>query len=229
MDFNSIFILLLETLLMTLISTFLAYLIGLPIGVVLNITSKNGLKPNKIINLILGTFVNILRSIPCLIIVVIFLPVVRTFFGRGSGAWYTMIIPLFIASFGFVARIVEQSLSEVPTGEIEAVKALGATNFQIIYKVLLPEARSSLLMGLAVSLVSILGYTSFAYNIGSGGLISGIWEYYTRNTGSYLESWYFWLLIIIVVVIVQVIQELGLILAKKIDKRRLLKWKKDLD
>ena len=94
MDFNSIFILLLETLLMTLISTFLAYLIGLPIGVVLNITSKNGLKPNRVINLILGTFVNILRSIPCLIIVVIFLPVVRTFFGRGSGAWYTMIIPL---------------------------------------------------------------------------------------------------------------------------------------
>ncbi len=222
MEFSNILILTLETLGMTLLSTIMAYLVGLPVGVILNITSKNGLKPNRALNLTLGILVNILRSIPCLIIVVICLPMVRGIFGRGSGAWYTMLIPLFMASFGFVARIVEQSLSEVPAGEIEAVKSLGATDFQIIYKVLLPEARSSLLMGLAVALVSILGYTSFAYNIGAGGLISGIWEYYSRNTGSYLDSWYFWVLIIVVIIIVQVIQEAGLLLAKKLDKRRIL-------
>ena len=222
MDWSNIGMLTLQTIGMTFISTILAYLIGLPIGVLLNITSKNGLKPNKIVNQILGIFVNILRSIPCLIIVVILLPVVRQIFGRGSGAWYTMLIPLFVASFGFVARMVEQSLAEVPAGEIEAVKSLGATDWQIIYKVLIPEARSSLLTGLAVVLVSILGYTSFAYNIGAGGLISGIWDYYAKHTGSYLDSWYFWVLIIIVVILVQIIQELGLYIAKKIDKRRIL-------
>ena len=220
MDFNNVIKLIFETLGMTLISTAMAYLIGLPIGILLNITSKNGLKPNKWVNQIVGVIVNVLRSIPCLIIVVICMPAVRTIFGVGSGKWYTMLIPLFMASFGFVARMVEQSLSEVPNGEIEAVKSLGATDFQIIYKVLIPEARSSLLSGLAVVLVSILGYTSFAYNIGAGGLISGIWEYYARNTASYLESPYFWVLIVIVILIVQVIQELGLYLAKKVDKRR---------
>ena len=220
MDFNNIIRLIFETLGMTLISTVLAYIVGMPIGILLNVTSKNGLKPNKVLNQIVGIIVNVLRSIPCLIIVVIAMPAVRAIFGVGSGKWYTMLIPLFLASFGFVARMVEQSLSEVPNGEIEAVKSLGATNFQIIYKVLIPESRSSLLSGLAVVLVSVLGYTSFAYNIGAGGLISGIWEFYARNTASYLESPYFWVLIIIVIVVVQIIQELGLYLAKKIDKRR---------
>ena len=220
MDFSNIIRLIFETLGMTLISTALAYLIGLPIGVLLNVSSKNGLRPNRALNLVLGIIVNILRSIPCLIIVVICMPVVRGIFGTGSVHWYTMLVPLFVASFGFVARMVEQSLSEVPQGEIEAVRSLGATDFQIIYKVLIPEARSSLLNGLAVVLVSILGYTSFAYNIGAGGLISGIWEYYARNTGSYLESPYFWVLIIVVVALVQIIQELGLYLAKRVDKRR---------
>ena len=220
MDWNNVLVLTLETLGMTLISTIVAYILGLPLGVLLNITSKNGLKPNKGLNLILGIIVNILRSIPCLIIVVICLPIVRTVFGRGSGAWYTMLIPLIIASFGFVARMVEQSLAEVPQGEIEAVRALGATNFQIIYKVLLPEAKSSLISGLAVSMVSILGYTSFAYNIAGGGLISGIWEYYTRHTGSCMANIYFWVLIITVIILVQAIQELGLYISKKIDKRR---------
>ena len=220
MDFNNIMKLIFETLGMTLISTAFAYLIGLPIGILLNITSKNGLRPNKWVNQIVGIIVNVLRSIPCLIIVVICMPAVRSIFGVGSGKWYTMLIPLFMASFGFVARMVEQSLSEVPNGEIEAVKSLGATDFQIVYKVLIPESRSSLLSGLAVVLVSILGYTSFAYNIGAGGLISGIWEYYARNTASYLESPYFWVLIVIVIVIVQIIQELGLYIAKKVDKRR---------
>ena len=195
----------------------------MPCGILLNITGKNGLKPCKWLNTLIGVIVNILRSIPCLIIIVICIPLTREIFGRGTGDWFTILIPLTVCAFGFVSRMVEQSLAEVPAGEIEAFKSLGATDFQIIRKVLLPEARVSLIMGVAVVAVSILGYTSFAYNIGAGGLISGIYTFYTRNTGEYLNSSLFWLLIVIVVLIVQGIQELGLFIAKKLDKRKILK------
>ncbi len=222
MSFDEIIKMILETIGMVFISGTLAYLIGLPLGILLNITSNKGVTPNKILNFILSLFVNILRSIPCLIIVVLMLPTVRIFFGRGTGYWYTIIIPLFVTSFGFVARMVEQSLSEVDNGKIEAIKSLGGTNLQIITKVLLPEARSSLIGGLAVTLVSILGYTSFAYNISAGGLIAGIWRFYANNTGNYLEQPIFWIMIIIVIILVQLIQEIGLIISKKLDKRRIL-------
>ena len=212
-----------ETLLMTFLSTLFAYLLGLPCGILLNVTSKNGLKPCKWLNFTVGLIVNILRSVPCLIIIVVCIPWSRAWFGRGTGEWYTILIPMTVCAFGFVARMVEQSLAEVPAGEIEAVRSLGATDFQLITKVLLPEARVSLVTGVAVVAVSILGYTSFAYNIGAGGLISGIYTFYTRNTGDYMSSWVFWVLIIIVVLIVQLVQEAGLRIAKKLDKRRLLK------
>ena len=212
-----------ETLLMTVLSTLFAYLLGLPCGILLNVTSKNGLKPCKWLNFTVGLIVNILRSVPCLIIIVVCIPWSRAWFGRGTGEWYTILIPMTVCAFGFVARMVEQSLAEVPAGEIEAVRSLGATDFQLITKVLLPEARVSLVTGVAVVAVSILGYTSFAYNIGAGGLISGIYTFYTRNTGDYMSSWVFWVLIIIVVLIVQLVQEAGLRIAKKLDKRRLLK------
>jgi len=221
MNFNSILIMVVETLGMVLISGLIAYLIGLPLGVLLNVTSNKGIKPCKWLNTVLSLIVNILRSIPCLIIVVLMINVVRGIFGTGTGEWYTIIIPLVITSFGFVARMVEQSLSEVDKGKIEAVEALGGTKMQIITKVLLPEARASLIGGLAVTLVSILGYTSFAYNISANGLIAGIWTFYKENQGDYLEEPMFWVLIIIVVILVQVIQELGLIISKKLDKRRI--------
>ncbi len=213
----------LETLGMTLISTFLAYLVGLPLGIVLKTTSKNGLHPCRWLNAVLGVIVNFLRSVPCLILTVILLPVNRAILGKGTGAWYTMIIPLFFSTFAFVARNVEQSLQDVDNGEIEAVKSMGASNFQIIRYVLLTEARSSLLLGFTITIVNVLGYTSFAYNIGAGGLISEIWSYYTRHTSDFLSSWTFWVMIVIVVVLVEVIQELGLFLAKKVDKRKKLK------
>ena len=212
-----------ETVLMTVLSTAFAYVLGLPCGVLLNVTAKNGLKPCKWLNFILGLIVNILRSIPCLIIIVLCIPWTRSWFGRGTGEWYTILIPMTVCAFGFVSRMVEQSLAEVPAGEIEAVKSLGASNFQLVTKVLLPEAKVSLVTGVAVVAVSILGYTSFAYNIGAGGLISGIYTFYSRNTGDYLSSATFWLLTVIVVVIVQLIQEAGLKIAKKLDKRRILK------
>ena len=211
-----------ETVLMTVISTSLAYLVGLPLGVLLNVTSKNGLRPNKFINTVLGIVVNFLRSIPCLILTVILIPLNRSIFGTASGSFYTMIIPLFFSSFAYVSRIVEQSLNEVDNGEIEAIRSLGASDFFIIRKVLLVEARSSLVLGIGVTLVNVIGYTSFAYNLGAGGLISQIWSYYTKHTSDFTSTFLFWFLIILVVLIVQLFQELSLFISKKIDKRRKL-------
>ena len=167
---------------------------------------------------------DVLEGFSCLLLIIILIPVTNLIIGKGewSGSWYSMVIPLIVASFGFVSRMVEQSLSEVDNGKIEAVQSLGATKFQIITKVLLPETRASLISGLAVTLVSILGYTSFAYNIGAGGLIAGIWKFYSKNTGDYLSEPFFWIMIVIVILIVQGIQELGLLISKKIDKRRIL-------
>lgn len=212
-----------ETLAMTFLSTLFAYILGLPCGVLLNVTSKNGVKPCKWINFIVGFIVNVLRSMPCLIVIVLCIPWTRAWFGKGTGEWFTIIIPMTVCAFGLVSRMVEQSLAEVPAGEIEAVKSLGATDFQLITKVILPEAKASLITGVAVVAVSVLGYTSFAYNIGAGGLVSGIYTFYSRNTGDYLSSAFFWVLIVIVVIIVQLIQEAGLKIAKLTDKRRTLK------
>lgn len=213
----------LETLGMTFVSTALAYLVGLPVGVILKNTSKDGLYPCKWVNIPLGFIVNFLRSIPCLILLIILLPLTRAIMGRGTGEWYTIIIPLFFATVGFVSRNVEQSLQGVDGGEIEAARSMGATDWQIICKVMIPEARSSLLIGLCLTLVNVIGYTSFAYNIGAGGLISEIYYYYSRNQGDFVSSWTFWLLVIVVVVLVEIIQELGLFLAKKLDKRKIAK------
>lgn len=212
-----------ETLAMTFLSTLFAYILGLPCGVLLNVTSKNGIKPCKWINFIVGLIVNVLRSVPCLIVIVLCIPWTRAWFGKGTGEWFTIIIPMTVCAFGLVSRMVEQSLAEVPAGEIEAVKSLGATDFQLITKVILPEAKASLITGVAVVAVSVLGYTSFAYNIGAGGLVSGIYTFYSRNTGDYLSSAFFWVLIVVVVIIVQLIQEAGLKISKLTDKRRTLK------
>ncbi len=218
MNWENILISIKETILMTSISTIFAYLIGLPIGIYLYVSSKKGLKPNKVLNTILGTLVNIFRSIPCLLLIIILIPVTNIIFGKGSwsGDWYSMVVPLVFASFAFVARMVEQSLSEVNAGVIEAAKSLGATDLQIIAKVLLSEAKPSLISGFAVSVVSIIGYTSFAGYIAGGGLIVEAFNlgyYGTNKLGM-------WICVIFVVLIVQLIQEGGLFIAKKIDKRR---------
>ena len=218
MNWNNILNAILDTLFMTSVSTIIAYAIGLPIGVLLYVTSKKGLKPNPVLNSILGTIVNIFRSIPCLILIIILIPITNFFFGKGSwsGYWYSMIVPLVFASFAFIARMVEQSLSEVNLGVIEAAKSLGASNWQIITKVLLKEARPSLISGFAVTVVSIIGYTSFAGYIAGGGLIVEAFNlgyYGTQKLGM-------WICILFVVIIVQVIQEGGLLISKRIDKRR---------
>jgi len=222
MNFANLGIATLETLGMTLISTALAYLVGIPLGICLNITSKNGLHPQKVVNLIIGVIVNLLRSVPCMLLIILLLPITRAVVGRGTGDWYTMLIPLFVASFPFVARMVEQSLAEVPSGEVEAIRSMGASNAQIIRKVLIAEAKPSLISGTAVSAISILGYTSFAYDFAAGGLISSAYSFYNNHTGNYLTYPNVWVIILVVVVIVQLLQEIGLYIARKTDKRRVI-------
>ena len=221
MNLENLFKAFTDTLLMTGISTILAYLIGLPIGVLLNVTSKKGIRPNKVVNSILGTIVNVLRSIPCLLLIIILIPLSNIILGKGewSGHWYSMIIPLVFTSFAFVARMVEQALNEVDAGEVEAIKSLGASNWQLITKVIIPESRTSLISGFAVTIVSIIGYTSFAGYIAAGGLIVEAF-----NLGYYgTDKLGMWICVIFVVIIVQVLQEAGLAISKKVDKRRVLK------
>lgn len=209
-----------ETLLMTIISSLLAYVIGIPLGVLLFMTSKNGPKPNKWVNIIVGGIVNILRSVPCMLLIIILLPLTRSLLGRGTGAWYTMLIPLFFASFPFVSRMVEQSLSEVKKDEIEALESMGASNLELVKKVLVPESKPSLISSFSVSTISILAYTSFAYDFGAGGLISSAYSFYSAHSGNYLSFPNVWIIILIVLIIVQLIQELGLYIAHKVDKRK---------
>ena len=131
-----------------------------------------------------------------------------------------MIIPLFFSSFAYVSRMVETSYNEVDGGVIEMARSLGASDYQIITKVMFKEALPSLLMGLAVSSISILGYTAFAYDLGAGGLIADAYEFYTHNTQNYASYPNVWIITLVIVVVVQLIQEGGLLLSKKLDKRR---------
>lgn len=219
MIFNDLLVAFKETILMTFVTSIIAHLIGIPLGIVLYITSKNGICKNKVINSILGLFINILRSIPCLLIIVISIPIVRSIVGIGTGEWYTLVIPLIIASFPFISRLVEQSLNDVESGVIEAAKSLGASKFQIIKRVLLVEARPALISGFSVATISILSYTSFAYDFSAGGLIAKAYQYY-RGEPLNIYNWKVWIIVLILVVFVQIIQELCLLLARKIDKRR---------
>lgn len=203
-----------ETLYMTIISTILAYILGLPIGVLLCITDKNGIKPNRAINIILGFIVNFLRSIPFLILLVALIPFTRLIVGTTIGST-AIIVPLVIGSAPFIARMVESSLKEVDYGVIEASKSMGATNFQIIKKVLIPEAKPSLLIGGAIAITTILGYSAMAGFVGGGGLGA-----IAINYGYYrFEPTIMYIMVILLAIIVQVFQELGMKISKKQDKR----------
>ena len=159
----------LQTLYMTLVSTAAAYLIGLPLGVLLNISDKDGIRPMPVLNKILGFIVNFLRSVPFLILLVFLIPFTRMIVGTTIGSTAT-IVPLIVAAAPFVARMVESSLKEVDSGVIEAAQSMGAKPIQIITKVLLPEAKPSLLVGAAIAVTTILGYSAMAGFVGGGGL-----------------------------------------------------------
>ena len=150
-----------NTLLMTLPATFFAYLIGLPLGVLLVITRKDGILPKPTLNRIIGVIVNLLRSVPFIILMVMHFPATRAILGRGTGT-VSIIIPLTVSAFPYVARMVEGSLLEVDNGVVEAAQAMGSTTFQIVRKVLIPEAMPSLVNGFAICITTILGYTAMA-------------------------------------------------------------------
>ena len=158
-----------ETLYMTLVSTAIAYVIGVPVGVILYVTGEGGIRQNRAVNFVVGIIVNILRSVPFLILLVAILPFTRAVVGTTIGSTAT-IVPLVVAAAPYVARMVESSLKEVDAGVIEAARAMGSSTFQMIWKVFLPEARPSLLVGATISLATILGYSAMAGFVGGGGL-----------------------------------------------------------
>ena len=203
-----------ETLYMTLTSTVMAYVLGIPVGIVLYITDKNGICKNRPVNFILGVIVNVLRSVPFLILLVAILPFTRLVVGTTLGST-AAIVPLVVAAAPFVARMVESSLKEVDGGLIEAAQSMGASPVQIILKVLISEAKPSLLVGSAIAVTTILGYSAMAGFVGGGGLgaIAINYGYYRYNNKVMLIT------VLLLVVIVQILQELGMRIATRTDKR----------
>ena len=203
-----------DTLYMTLAATFFGYLLGLPLGIILTVTDKNGIRPNALVYRILDIVVNILRSIPFLILLILVIPVTRFIVGKSYGSTAT-IVPLVIAAAPFIARMVESSLKEVDKGVIEAAESMGANALTIIWRVLLPEARTSLLVGVTIVLGTILGYSAMAGVVGGGGLgdIAIRYGYYRYETGMMLVT------IVILVALVQILQGIGMLISRKLDRR----------
>ena len=204
-----------DTLYMTLVSTLFGYVLGLPLGIILTITDKDGITPNAGIYKILDVLVNLLRSIPFLILLILVIPLTRFLVGKSYGSTAT-IVPLVIAAAPFIARMVESSLKEVDKGVIEAATSMGASTWTIITKVLLAEAKTSLLVGVTIAVGTILGYSAMAGTVGGGGLgdIAIRYGYYRYQTDIMIVT------IVILVVLVQILQVLGMMLSRKLDKRK---------
>lgn len=203
-----------ETLYMTLASSLIAYIIGVPLGVLLVVADKGGISPYPKLQMILGTVVNLVRSVPFLLLIVLAMPITRFFVGTTLGST-AMVIPLAIAAAPYIGRVVESSLREVDAGVIEAAKSMGASNWQIIWKVILPEAKPSLLIGAGLAVTTILGYSAMAGIIGAGGLGA-----YAINYGYYRGNQaMLWINVIVIVIIFQILQEVFMKLAKVSDKR----------
>ena len=203
-----------QTVYMTALTTLFAYLIGLPLGVVLRITDKDGLYPVKWLNTILGFLVNFFRSIPAVILMVAMIPVARLLLGTSTGNG-AVIVTLIIAAAPYVARMVESSLKEVNAGVIEAAQAMGCTNMQIVWHVLLPEAKPSLISGSVISTVTILSYTALAATLGGTGLGQVAIIYGHQRSQKLVVR----VCVLLIVVIVQVIQIAGTRIMRKTDKR----------
>lgn len=206
---------LLQTLYMTLASTLISYVLGIPMGVILVACDKDGVKPLPVVHKILDIIVNITRSIPFLILLIAVIPITRFITGTTIGSNAT-IVPLVMAAAPFIARMVESSLREVDKGLIEASLSMGASPFQVICKVLLPEAKPSLIVGAAISTTTILGYSAMAGIVGGGGLgdIAIRYGYYRYENGLMIVT------VVLLVLVVQVFQEIGMKIAEKQDKRK---------
>lgn len=203
-----------ETVYMVFLSTLLSYVIGLPLGLILTVTDKDGIHPIPVLNKVLGFIVNIFRSMPFIVLMVAMLPVAKLVVGTSFGN-AAMIVMLVIAAAPYVARMVESSIKEVSAGVIEAAQSMGASNFKIIYKVLIPEAKPALIIGAVISTVTILSYSAMASTIAAGGLgsIAIIWGHQRS------KDIVTWVCVALIVLIVQVIQEVGMRIASKTDKR----------
>lgn len=204
-----------ETLYMTIGATLFGYVIGLPLGVLLAVTDKNGINPNRIVYKILDVIVNILRSIPFLILLILLIPFTRAIVGKSYGSAAT-IVPLVVAAAPFIARMVESSLKEVDGGVIEAARAMGASHMTIIMKVMLVEARTSLITGSTIALGTILGYSAMAGSVGGGGLgdIAIRYGYYRYDTPIMIVT------VVLLIILVQIFQFVGMRVASRLDRRR---------
>jgi len=205
---------LLETLYMTFASVTLAYAIGLPMGVLLVVTQANHLWPNRVVHTILSGIVNTVRSVPFIILIVLLIPFTRLLIGSAIGT-NAAIVALVIAAAPFIARMVETALNELDAGVIDAAKSMGATNFQIIRKVMLPESIPSLIRGFSITTILLMSYSAMAGAVGAGGLgrIAIRYGYQRFQTDVML------LAVVIIVVIVAILQFCFNRLAAKIDKR----------
>lgn len=203
-----------ETTYMVFLSTLFAYILGMPLGVLLVVTDEKGLKPIPWLNKTIGFIVNILRSVPFVILLIMIIPFTRFLVGTASGSFPT-IVPLTVAAFPFIARLVEGSLKELDGGLVEAAKSMGATNMQIVTKVMIPESVPSLINGAAIAITTILSYSAMAGICGGGGLGK-----IAINEGYYRYIFARMIVpVIILVVIVQVFQTVGDKLSRKCDKR----------
>ena len=204
-----------DTLYMTIVSTFFGYVLGLPLGILLAATDKEGVHPNAVVYKVLDVLTNIFRSIPFLILLILVIPLTKLIVGQSYGSSAT-IVPLVIAAAPFIARMVESSLKEVEPGVLEVAVSMGAGTPTIIWKVLLAEARTSLLVGVTIAVGTILGYSAMAGTVGGGGLgdIAIRYGYYRYQTDIMIVT------IIILVVLVQILQGLGMMLSRKLDKRK---------
>lgn len=205
---------LLQTLYMVSLSTIFSLIIGAPLGIILTVTDKGHIMENRTINTIIGTIVNMFRSIPFIILIIALFPLSKLLLGTSIGT-DAAIVSLSIAASPFIARIIESSLKEVNYGLIEASLASGATNSQIIFRVMLPEAKSSLVLGITLTIISILGYSAMAGAVGGEGIGDyAIREGYQRyNLEATLVT------IVILIILVEIIQQIGNLLARKFDKR----------
>lgn len=204
-----------ETLLMVLASTFIGYVIGLPLGVLLTVSDSDGIDPHPLLYKVLDVIINITRSVPFLILLILIQPFTKLVVGKSYGTFAT-IVPLTVAAAPLIARMVEGSLKEVDHGVIEAALSLGASKYEIITKVLVAEARTSLLVGVMISLGTILGYSAMAGVVGGGGLgdIAIRFGYYRYETEVMLIT------VVVLVILMQILQWLGTMLSKKLDRRR---------
>lgn len=202
------------TLYMTLATTFMGYVLGLPMGIALVITAPKGLRPNKIIYKVLDVVVNVVRSFPFLILLIVIQPFTRIIVGKSYGPTAT-IVPLTLAAAPFIARMVESSLLEVDHGVIEAAQSMGANLWTIIWKVMIGEAKTSLIVNVTIALGTILGYSAMAGIVGGGGLgdIAIRYGYYRY------DSSIMWVTVVLLILLVQLMQYAGMKLSKKLDKR----------